>query len=53
MGPLNDPKIHYHPDLCPPITVDPEQNEKLWGAWRWYQETGNGYTATGVLTCLI
>ena len=19
MGPLNDPKIHYHPDLCPPI----------------------------------
>ena len=45
MGPLNDPKIHYHPDLCPPITVDPEQNEKLWGAWRWYQETGNGYTA--------
>lgn len=45
MGPLNDPKIHYHPDLCPPISVDPEENEKLWGAWRWYQETGNGYTA--------
>ncbi|MDH6358227.1 Gfo/Idh/MocA family oxidoreductase [Parabacteroides sp. PF5-9] len=45
MGPLNDPKIHYHPDLCPPISLDPVQNEKLWGAWRWYQETGNGYTA--------
>ena len=45
MGPLNDPKIHYHPDLCPPISLEPEQNEKLWGAWRWYQETGNGYTA--------
>lgn len=45
MGPLNDPKIHYHPDLCPPISLNPEQNEKLWGAWRWYQETGNGYTA--------
>jgi predicted dehydrogenase len=45
MGPLNDPKIHYHPDLCPPITLQPEQNEKLWGAWRWYCETGNGYTA--------
>ncbi|MCD7850420.1 MAG: Gfo/Idh/MocA family oxidoreductase [Parabacteroides sp.] len=45
MGPLNAPKIHYHPDLCPPITLEPEQNEKLWGAWRWYQETGNGYTA--------
>ncbi len=45
MGPLNDPKIHYHPDLCPPISLDPAQNEKLWGAWRWYQETGNGYPA--------
>ena len=45
MGPLNDPKIHYHPDLCPPTSLDPEKNEQLWGAWRWYQETGNGYTA--------
>ncbi|MDR2139835.1 MAG: Gfo/Idh/MocA family oxidoreductase [Tannerella sp.] len=45
LGPLSDPKIHYHPDLCPPITLNPEQNEKLWGAWRWYCETGNGYTA--------
>jgi predicted dehydrogenase len=45
MGPLNDPKIHYHPDLCPPISLEPEENEKLWGAWRWYRETGNGYTA--------
>jgi len=45
LGPLNDPKIHYHPDLCPPVTLDPPQNEQLWGAWRWYRETGNGYTA--------
>ncbi len=45
LGPLGDPKVHYHPDLCPPITLDPEQNEKLWGAWRWYCETGNGFTA--------
>lgn len=45
MGPLSDPKIRYHPDLCPPVTLDPEQNEQLWGAWRWYRETGNGYTA--------
>ena len=45
LGPLNDPKIHYHPDLCPPISLDPEKNETLWGAWRWYQETGNGYPA--------
>lgn len=45
MGPLNDPKVHYHPDLCPPVSLNPEQDEQLWGAWRWYQETGNGYTA--------
>lgn len=45
MGPLNDPRVHYHPDLCPPVSLDPEQNEKLWGAWRWYRETGNGFTA--------
>ena len=45
LGPLNSPVVHYHPDLCPPVTLEPEQNEKLWGAWRWYLETGNGYTA--------
>lgn len=45
MGPLNDPAIHYHPDLCPPISIDPVKDEELWGAWRWYRETGNGYTA--------
>jgi predicted dehydrogenase len=45
LGPLNDAKIHYNPDLCPPISLQPEENEKLWGAWRWYRETGNGFTA--------
>lgn len=45
LGPLNDSKIHYNSDLCPPISLDPPENEKLWGAWRWYRETGNGYTA--------
>jgi predicted dehydrogenase len=45
LGGLNDSNIHYHPDLCPPITLEPEQNEQLWGAWRWYCETGNGFTA--------
>lgn len=45
LGPLNDPKVHYHPDLCPPISLDPKVDEKLWAAWRWYCETGNGYTA--------
>jgi len=45
LGPLNDSNIHYHPDLCPPISLDPEEKEKLWGAWRRYLETGNGFTA--------
>jgi predicted dehydrogenase len=45
LGPLNDSKIHYNSDLCPPISLEPEEREKLWGAWRWYRETGNGFTA--------
>lgn len=39
-GPL--PDIHYNEELDPPITLNPEQNEKAWGAWRWYEETGGG-----------
>ena len=45
LGPLNDGKIMFNSDLAPQITLDPVQNETLWGAWRWYLETGNGYTA--------
>ncbi|MGC1390606.1 MAG: Gfo/Idh/MocA family oxidoreductase [Bacteroidales bacterium] len=36
--------IHYNSQLDPPITIDPEKNEQLWGAWRWYKETGGGFT---------
>src|SRR5664280_565704 len=36
--------IHFNSQLDPPITIEPEQNEKLWGAWRWYKEMGGGYT---------
>ncbi|PZX53164.1 putative dehydrogenase [Algoriphagus chordae] len=39
-GPL--PDIHYNEELDPPISLNPEQNEKVWGAWRWYKETGGG-----------
>ncbi|MDX9930650.1 MAG: Gfo/Idh/MocA family oxidoreductase, partial [Bacteroidales bacterium] len=39
LGPLAVP-IHYNSQLNPPITLDPEQNEKIWGAWRWYKEMG-------------
>lgn len=45
LGPLNEPGVHYHPDICPPISLEPAVQEQLWGAWRWYRETGNGYTA--------
>lgn len=58
LGPLNNPRIHYNELLCPPLvvetkdkkgnvtkTVGPDGREQFWGAWRWYSETGNGYTA--------
>ena len=40
-GPLPG-KVNYNHELNPPITLDPEQNEQLWGAWRWYEGTGGG-----------
>jgi predicted dehydrogenase len=45
LGPLNDAKIQFNDDLAPQITLNPVKNEAIWGAWRWYLETGNGYTA--------
>ena len=45
LGPLSDPKVHYHPDICPPISLDPPVREKGWAAWRLYCETGNGFTS--------
>jgi len=43
LGPLPN-KIHFNNQLDPPITVDPDVNEKFWGAWRWYTEMGGGFT---------
>lgn len=43
LGPLNS-NIHYNKELDPPITIDPEENEKIWGGWRWYKEMGGGFT---------
>lgn len=43
LGPLPG-NIHYNNQLDPPITLDPEENEKFWGAWRWYKEMGGGFT---------
>ena len=41
LGPL--PQLNFNEKLNPSISLDPEENEKLWGAWRWYRETGGGY----------
>lgn len=39
-GPI--PAVPFFSDLNPPISLKPEQNEKAWGAWRWYKRTGGG-----------
>jgi predicted dehydrogenase len=43
LGPL-PATIHFNKELNPPITLDPEVNEKSWGGWRWYKEMGGGFT---------
>jgi predicted dehydrogenase len=41
LGPL--PKMVFNENLNPTISLNPEENEKVWGAWRWYRESGGGY----------
>ena len=36
--------IHFNNELNPPISLDPPEDEKIWGAWRWYKEMGGGFT---------
>lgn len=43
LGPLTA-NIHFNNQLDPPISLDPEKDEEIWGAWRWYKETGGGFT---------
>jgi predicted dehydrogenase len=43
LGPLPE-TIHYNSQLDPPISLDPDVNEKFWGGWRWYKEMGGGFT---------
>lgn len=43
LGPL-PATIHFNNQLDPPISLDPEVKEKMWGAWRWYKEMGGGFT---------
>jgi predicted dehydrogenase len=43
LGPLPE-TIHFNNELNPPISLDPVQHEQFWGGWRWYKETGGGFT---------
>lgn len=43
LGPLPG-NIHFNNELNPPISLDPVEDEKIWGAWRWYKEMGGGFT---------
>ncbi|MFN8240784.1 MAG: Gfo/Idh/MocA family oxidoreductase [Bacteroidales bacterium] len=43
LGPLPY-NIHFNNQLDPPISLDPEKDEEIWGAWRWYKEMGGGFT---------
>lgn len=42
LGPLE--YVHYNPALNPPISLDPVKNETFWARWRYYKETGGGFT---------
>jgi len=44
LGPLNDPNIHYHPEICPPIAPPDYREKGGWATWRYYKETANGFT---------
>jgi predicted dehydrogenase len=43
LGSLPNP-IHFNHELDPPISLYPPEDEKIWGAWRWYKEMGGGFT---------
>ncbi|MEA1896659.1 MAG: Gfo/Idh/MocA family oxidoreductase [Bacteroidota bacterium] len=42
LGPM--PYVHYNSKLNPPITIDPPTRETFWARWRYYKETGGGFT---------
>ena len=42
LGP--NPYVHYNSKLNPPVSLNPPQNETFWAAWRYYKETGGGFT---------
>ncbi len=36
--------VHYNSKLNPPVTIDPPTNEEYWAQWRYFKETGGGFT---------
>ena len=36
--------VHYNSKLNPPVSIDPPMNEKYWAQWRYFKETGGGFT---------
>jgi len=42
LGPL--PYVHYNSRLNPPVSLDPPKNERYWAEWRYFKETGGGFT---------
>ena len=42
LGP--NPYVHYNSRLNPPVSLDPPVNEKYWAEWRYFKETGGGFT---------
>jgi predicted dehydrogenase len=42
LGPL--PSLHYNSRLNPPVSLDPPLNEEYWAEWRYFKETGGGFT---------
>ncbi|WP_372647565.1 Gfo/Idh/MocA family protein [Draconibacterium sp.] len=42
LGPM--PYVHYNNALNPPITLNPETKETFWARWRYFKETGGGFT---------
>jgi predicted dehydrogenase len=42
LGPL--PYLHYNSVLNPPVSLDPPKNETYWAKWRYFKETGGGFT---------
>jgi predicted dehydrogenase len=43
LGPLPN-TINFNSALALPISIDPPQRERGWGRWRYYKETGGGFT---------